>query len=99
MNVTLLLHCSVFFGSRPVYDITDMDLFREITVKHFDKFTDRMVSHNCGSTLFKRAANVQKCKILYQGKIFSYPSLCIMYFVYGLLLSLTESAQLAGNSC
>ena len=24
---------------------------------------------------------------------------CIMYFVYGLLLSLTESAQLASNSC
>ena len=53
MNETLLPHCSVFFGSRPVYDITDMDLFREITVKHFDKFTDRMVSRNCGSTLFK----------------------------------------------
>ena len=36
--------CSVFFGSSPVYVLADMDLFKEITVKHFDKFIDRMVS-------------------------------------------------------
>lgn len=33
----------VFFGSRPVYVIADVDLFKEITVKHFDKFVDRLV--------------------------------------------------------
>ena len=35
--------CSVFFGTKPAYFIADMDLVREITVKHFDKFTDRLV--------------------------------------------------------
>ena len=34
---------SVFLGSVPVYIIADMDLVKEITVKHFDKFADRMV--------------------------------------------------------
>ena len=38
---------SVFFGTRPAYFIADMDLVREITVKHFDKFTDRLVSDMC----------------------------------------------------
>ena len=33
----------MFVGTTPVYVIADMDLCREITVKHFDKFADRMV--------------------------------------------------------
>ena len=43
-NLWCCTSCSVFFGTRPAYFIADMDLFREITVKHFDKFTDRLVS-------------------------------------------------------
>ena len=42
----LLFHLSVFLGTKPTYFIADMDLVREITVKHFDKFVDRMVSGN-----------------------------------------------------
>ena len=42
-TVTLLL-CSVLLGPQPFYVISDMDLVKEITVKHFDKFVDRMVS-------------------------------------------------------
>ena len=38
------MHSSVFLGSSPVYVLADMDLFKEVTVKHFDKFVDRMVS-------------------------------------------------------
>ena len=38
------MHCSVFFGSSPIYIIADMDLFKEMAVKHFDKFVDRAVS-------------------------------------------------------
>ena len=43
----VVVHLSVFFGTRPVYFIADVDLVREITVKHFDKFTDRLVSATC----------------------------------------------------
>ena len=35
---------SVFFGTRPTYIVADLDLFKEITVKHHDKFMDRLVS-------------------------------------------------------
>ena len=42
-NLCYCFSCSVFFGSKPAYVIADMDLVREITVKHFDKFTDRQV--------------------------------------------------------
>ena len=35
---------SVFFGPAQMYLISDVDLVKEITVKHFDKFTDRSVS-------------------------------------------------------
>ena len=38
----MCLPCSVFFGPMPVYFITDLDLVKEITVKHFDKFADRL---------------------------------------------------------
>ena len=43
INATLIMHYSVFFGSRPAYVLADMDLFQEITVKQFDKFMDRLV--------------------------------------------------------
>ena len=33
----------MFLGLTQVYTIADMDLVKEITVKHFDKFTDKMV--------------------------------------------------------
>ena len=36
--------CSVLFGPQPLYVISDMDLVKEVTVKHFDKFADRVVS-------------------------------------------------------
>ena len=42
-TITLLL-CSVLLGPQPFYVISDMDLVKEITVKHFDKFVDRKVS-------------------------------------------------------
>ena len=35
---------SVFFGTKPCYYIADFDLCKEIFVKHFDKFVDRLVS-------------------------------------------------------
>ena len=35
---------SVFLGTKPSYYIADMDLCKEIFVKHFDKFVDRIVS-------------------------------------------------------
>ena len=41
--VVLCLSYSIFFGTTPTYIIADMDLVKEITVKHFDKFTDRLV--------------------------------------------------------
>ena len=34
----------MFFGPVQTYVIADMDLVKEITVKHFDKFPDRLVS-------------------------------------------------------
>ena len=40
----LFIHSRVFLGPTPVYFIADMDLFKDITVKHFDKFVDRIVS-------------------------------------------------------
>lgn len=43
-DLFLYLHFSFFFGTRPVYFIADVDIVRDITVKHFDKFTDRLVS-------------------------------------------------------
>ena len=33
----------VLLGPQPLYIIADMDLVKEITVKHFDKFADRVV--------------------------------------------------------
>ena len=39
-----LLLCSAILGPQPLYIISDMDLVKEVTVKHFDKFTDRLVS-------------------------------------------------------
>ena len=41
--MVLCLPYSIFFGTTPTYIIADMDLVKEITVKHFDKFTDRLV--------------------------------------------------------
>ena len=35
---------SIFFGKKPFYVISDVDLLKDITVKHFDKFPNRMVS-------------------------------------------------------
>ena len=35
---------SVFLGTKPSYYIADLDLCKEIFVKHFDKFVDRLVS-------------------------------------------------------
>ena len=37
---------SVFFGTKPWYFIADLDLCKDIFVKHFDKFVDRLVSGN-----------------------------------------------------
>ena len=34
----------MFLGTKPSYFIADLDLCKEITVKHFDKFVDRLVS-------------------------------------------------------
>ena len=39
----LLLPCSLYVGTMPAYHIADLDLLKEIFVKHFDKFTNRMV--------------------------------------------------------
>ena len=39
-----IIHPSVFLGTKPSYYIADMDLCKEIFVKHFDKFVDRIVS-------------------------------------------------------
>ena len=39
----LLLSCSLYVGTMPAYHIADLDLLKEIFVKHFDKFTNRMV--------------------------------------------------------
>ena len=44
----LCLPYSIFFGTTPTYIIADMDLVKEITVKHFDKFTDRLVGGGGG---------------------------------------------------
>ena len=34
----------MLFGPAQLYIIADVDLVKEITVKHFDKFADRIVS-------------------------------------------------------
>ena len=34
----------MFFGMKPFLIISDADLLKDITVKHFDKFANRMVS-------------------------------------------------------
>ena len=39
---------SVFLGPKPSYYIADLDLCKEIFVKHFDKFVDRLVSAYTG---------------------------------------------------
>ena len=51
----------MFFGTTPVYTIADMDLFKEITVKHFDKFVDRLVSGLIHSCLQISVVVVVKC--------------------------------------
>ena len=40
---------SMFFGMKPFLIISDVDLLKDITVKHFDKFVNRSVSEylNC----------------------------------------------------
>ena len=35
----------MFFGTKPFLIISDADLLKDITVKHFDKFANRMVSN------------------------------------------------------
>ena len=35
--------CRLYVGTMPAYHIADPDLLKEILVKHFDKFTNRMV--------------------------------------------------------
>ena len=42
-NLPVLLS-RVLLGPQPLYIIADMDLVKEITVKQFDKFADRVVS-------------------------------------------------------
>ena len=40
----LQFHSSVYFGPKPFYIVADLDLIKDITVKHFDKFVNRTVS-------------------------------------------------------
>ena len=35
--------CRMYLGTVPMYHIADPDLLKEILVKHFDKFTNRVV--------------------------------------------------------
>ena len=44
VKATFITDYSVFLGTCRMYIIADLDLFKEITVKHHDKFMDRMVS-------------------------------------------------------
>jgi len=38
------LFCRTYFGNRPTLVICDADIIKQITVKQFDKFTNRAVS-------------------------------------------------------
>ena len=42
--LTWSLFFRIFLGMRPFVVISDVDLVKEITVKHFDKFVNRFVS-------------------------------------------------------
>ena len=41
----------MFFGMKPFIVIADADLLKDITVKHFDKFVNRLVSY-CISVVY-----------------------------------------------
>ena len=51
MSVFCGLFLSIFIGMKPFIVISDVNLAKEIAVKHFDKFVNRFVSH-CVCTCF-----------------------------------------------
>ena len=42
--ISIVLWLRMFFGMKPFFFIADADLLKDITVKHFDKFANRLVS-------------------------------------------------------
>ena len=42
--ISTVLWLRMFFGMKPFFFIADADLLKDITVKHFDKFANRLVS-------------------------------------------------------
>ena len=58
MSVFCDLLLSIFLGMKPFVVISDVNLAKEISVKHFDKFMNRFVS-GCMCTCFlKYASNI-----------------------------------------
>ena len=50
---------SIFLGMKPFVVISDVNLAKEISVKHFDKFMNRFVS-GCMGTCFLKYASIYK---------------------------------------
>ena len=59
MSVFCDLLLSIFLGMKPFVVISDVNLAKEISVKHFDKFMNRFVS-GCMCTCFLKYASIYK---------------------------------------
>ena len=42
---SVVLYCRLYFGTRPFLIVSDPDLLKEILIKNFDKFQNRIVSY------------------------------------------------------
>ena len=51
-HISTSFHCSMCLGPKLMYLVADLDLIKDVTVKHFDKFVNRTVSdHFCVRSL------------------------------------------------
>ena len=45
--VSFVIERRIYFGTKPFLLIMDLDMIRDVTVKQFDKFVDRLVRKVC----------------------------------------------------
>ena len=84
MSVFCDLLLSIFLGMKPFVVISDVNLAKEISVKHFDKFMNRFVSdYMC--TCFLKYASIYKYRLYYSSR-----SILLHIIIYSHLVSCTQ---------
>ena len=72
----------MYFGTKPFLLVTDLDMIREVTVKHFDKFVDRLVSSSeylCTSYEFAHSQSVPGVHLVLSVVLYCRALTCLMH--------------------